>query len=477
MTDIPNIEEVIELLGIEKSPKAKPGASSYMVRCPFCGNGGSNDYHMSINTKLNAYHCFKCGGGEKGTGTLDLYARVRFGERHTKGPSGNGKKLLNSLMNELGSSAARQYRSSVYRAAPVEPPAPSVRAALDVKLDAAFSAMLALPCLKLSAQHRENLRRRGMDDTSIDRNGYATMPHNASWAKAFPAISELYDRERLGEEKDKFGKLQNTPRNYILAGLYLAEQLISKGIKLKGVPGAFLLKGHWCMMYTPGMLIPTRNIKGEIVALQTRTDRGNLRYLTYSASGLPYAVSSNISRTHFPLGNAAPKEASEVLITEGPLKADIAVSLYEVPVFFIAIHGVSNTKELNTIFRSLAMDGVPCVNNALDMDKILNTNVRKQSRDICRKARNAGLQMVQKVWDRDYAHQKLAEVKAVCDKNGIPVIPCSEPFVQLSQMADSLANANIPFCRVMREGKWETDYWRPETKGIDDYLLYLKKIG
>lgn len=476
---IPSIDTVVELLGLERSPKYRAGDMTYMVKCPFCSDPQERKFHMKIDVRQGVYHCYTCGNGQKGTGTLDLYGRVRLGKPHIKGPGGNGGELLSALLRDLGVSENGQGRNAAMRrsARPVPPPVPEAMVASDRALDRAYSFILNFPVFCLSARHRANLIKRGLDDEAIQRNGYATMPSNLSWTRSptYAMYGAIYDREKLDEEKRKHQRTRDLPKERLVAGLIIAAEAQKQGITLKGIPGMFMLGRRWCCTYNAGMLIPTRNRKGQVVALQTRTDGGGVRYLTLSASGLPYGVSRDISRTHFPLENAkSPKEAKEVLCTEGPLKADIVAHLYDAPVFVMAVHGVSNTKELGGIFRGLLVEGVTRIGNAFDMDKLCNVNVRDGSRSLNQLARSAGLVMYQKCWDAACAQRKWNELADLCRKAHLTVdLRSKSIYVQIARMADALHEAKIPFCRA--KGGKEKDYWSDETKGLDDFLLYRRR--
>lgn len=474
MKDLPNIDEVVDLLGLQRRPGTAIDASTYSVKCPFCKD---RHYHMHIDTVKGAYYCFRCCGGEKGLGVLDLYGKVRFGTPHQKGPGGNGLKLLTALRDELGK------LDLAYQAAPIRSRAqarekagrvPSVPIASDDALDKAYSAILSFPEFRLSLAHRQALRARGLDDDSITRNGYATMPEDFGWIEHYLWAWDIYDKEDLETERQKFPKLRNSPKSAIVAGLIVAAYVAAEGIDLKGVPGAFSLKGYWCFMYGAGMLIPTRNRQGRIVALQTRKDKGKLRYLTVSASGLPYAVSEGISRTHFPLSNVSPAEAKEVLITEGPLKADVAACLYGQPVLIFALHGVGNTRQVFEICRWLVSQGVDKIGNAFDMDKLCNPNVRKASRKLRKILSDCHMSMYQKCWDEDHAVQKEKELELLCAQYGlVSVDKTGNRFVRISLMAEALDGLGVEIWASDKEGGVE--YWAKETKGIDDYLLQCKK--
>lgn len=474
---IPSIDEVVDILGLQRSPKYQPGAPTYMVKCPFCGEF-ENKYHMKIDVAHGVYHCYSCGNGQKGTGTLDLYARMRMGTTHRKGSGGNGKEILQALLRDMG----RDYdaQSQVVKRKknrPKPPRIPEASVASDVNLARAYDFILTFPAFKLQQKHRDKLIKRGLDDAAIDRNGYATVPNSFGWLKDYPVYKSIFRQENLAKEARKYYKTKKLSAEMLVAGLVVAAEMEKQGISPKGVPGSFKLGSRWCFILRDGMLIPTRNRKGQAVAIQTRTDKGNVRYLTMSASGLPYAVSKDISRTHFPLANASVGAAREILVTEGPLKADVIAHLYGAPVYLMAIHGVGNTRELPGIFRGLALAGKTRVGNAFDMDKLCNTHVRANSRVLNQIARDAGLSIYQKCWDLDYLPVKYNELRALCIKESVAAdLSTPNMLVQVAKMADALYEAQVKFCRKTGpDGKEQTDYWRDETKGLDDYLLFIRQ--
>lgn len=476
--EVPSIVEVVQLLGLRVDPRSNINAESFNVRCPFCGD---KKYHMNINAKKGCYSCVKCCSGERGLGTLDLYGKVRFGTPHRKGSGGNGKELLISLLKELGrlDDDGRQKPVDTSRYQRQVPQAQEIPVASNKKLSAAYQFIFSYPAFRLSQQHRANLIRRGFDNETIDRNGYATMPENLDWLKdaKYKKYFQWFAEESLATVAAEHQRIRKHSREELVAGLALADEMRAAGIDLKGVPGAFMLGKHWCIYYQKGMLIPTRDRAGGIVGVQIRMDSGRLRYMTLSSKGLPKGPTANISKTHFPLGNAKPGPGVEALITEGPLKADLAVYLYGKPVFFMAVQGVNNTKELNGILRSLKLAGVVAVGSAFDMDKICNQNVRSSSKALASLVRNAGLQFSQKCWDVDCCMTKIQELEALCIQHGVKLTKGSDnPFFHLAYLADALYAAHIPYCvKAGKDGEEENDYWRDETKGIDDYLLYRRK--
>jgi hypothetical protein len=178
---------------------------------------------------------------------------------------------------------------------PAQPPGPGTpRAAAEV-LHRAYSALLAR--LQLSASHRQALRGRGLSDAEIDRRGYRTLP--------------VQGRARLAGE--------------------LREQ---QGDGLLSVPGFVVKQGESGRPYVTiagaaGLLVPVRDTAGNVVALLVRRDdatRGpRYSYLSSAKCSGPGPGTP----AHVPLGVTAPCPVCR--LTEGALKADVAMALSGLP--------------------------------------------------------------------------------------------------------------------------------------------------
>lgn len=158
------------------------------------------------------------------------------------------------------------------------------RASLDV-LDETYRALLAM--LSLVENHREGLRRRGLDDAAIARGGYRTLAGGG--------------RTALG-------------------------RALSERTVVEGVPGLYVARTSWVLGGASGLLVPLRDLQGRIVALKIRRDDPNAdpRYLYLSSTrhGGPSAVHA----LHVPV-DAAQRAPALLRITEGELKADVATHL------------------------------------------------------------------------------------------------------------------------------------------------------
>lgn len=472
-----DIREVVELLGLKVDPKSSLESGTFNVQCPFCQD---RKYHMNINAAKNAYSCVLC-SKDKGQGALDLYARVVHGTRCVKGV--NSKELYHELCEALHHGDVVQAQKPARRHYTTSQ---AIKRASDEVVGSTYEKLLEFRPFALSLQHRENLHKRGFTDEAIIRNQYRSIVRDFEWLKKYPSSRKLY--HQVESLVKNVNDLQKKSEDEIVAGLALSSYLLSCGCTLKGVPGFYKLGDFWCFNIVEGMIIPTRNIDGRVVALQVRRDKPSywdqkckgrkfLRYLTISSKGLPEGVTEGISRAHFPLNNPPLTKETSVCITEGPLKADAAIELAEESnVFFVALHGTMNTKELPGFFKRIRSIGISRIENVFDMDKTTNPNVANAGKSIWKKAKDAGLSVAVRCWDEEYARVKCRELSILCAENDLFVPTALNVFVDIAAMARALEAAGIQHSvRLLPDGTEEKHYWRNETKGIDDFLLLKKK--
>jgi hypothetical protein len=193
-------------------------------------------------------------------------------------------------------------------------------------LHAVYSALLAR--LLLSAQHRADLRRRGLADVEIDRRGYSTLPKQGR----APLARVL--RERFGNSV-----LLRVP------GFITRERDGGRYLTLAGAVG---------------LLIPVRDVAGRIVALKIRRDESDGgRYSFYSSA--THGGPGSGAPVHVPTGMQTSAEI--VRLTEGELKADVAFVLTGLPT--ISMPGVSSWRACLPVLKTL---GCKIVRLALDGD-------------------------------------------------------------------------------------------------------------
>lgn len=175
----------------------------------------------------------------------------------------------------------------------------------DERLHRVYHFLLTEGCL-LKPEHGDHLLdKRGLSDTTVAANLYASCPSGNAW------------RVICAELRAQFGE------------------------KLHGVPGFYRdLKGGWQFVPCDGFFIPVRDVRGRIVGLQVRRDRDlKPKYLWFSTrpDKFPCGASSG-APVHYAKPDLARRSGS-ALLTEGALKADIISESEDVAV--IAVAGVT----------------------------------------------------------------------------------------------------------------------------------------
>jgi hypothetical protein len=213
--------------------------------------------------------------------------------------------------------------------------------------------------LALNEQHRVALRARGLSEGEIERNGYASAP--------------------TPEEGDR-----------------IACELSVYG--LEGVPGFFMQGGEWHVRdFGSGILVPVRDEHLRVVGCQIRRDDvadGQPKYIWFSSNNYPHGTSSG-SPVHYARPHLL-HDASEVMLTEGALKADITALFLNAPV--IAAAGVHNFKpefpaDLKAKFPKLKTCLV-----AFDSDWRIKPQVKAALEKLMRGLSGAGFRVKVRTW-------------------------------------------------------------------------------
>jgi|GEM_PF-1195647 len=212
----------------------------------------------------------------------------------------------------------------------------------------------------LSDDHRGALIGRGLTAEQIARHGYGSLP--GDWdgrrAVARAVIAACGD--------DAYG---NVP------GLFRDGQ----GPMIAGVTG---------------VLIPSRDLAGDLQGLRLRPDDpgdgGKYRWVSSptmsggAGSGAP---------THVALPATPPATITRVLVTEGELKANIAADRLGIPV--VAMAGATITRDVLALVLAL---GATSVVLALDADRLTNEHVGRADRRLGDELAAAGLTVFRATW-------------------------------------------------------------------------------
>lgn len=318
-------------------PQPPAGRISCYVRCPCCD--GERDRHLNINFKKEVFRCAKCGVSG---GIFDLYALFTGTDRD---------RVWSELAERLRlGGQVRVHRESFQQ--PVETPIADISTR-----HRTYSTLLSM--LGLANAHRENLHNRGLSDRDIAKLGYKSMP------------------------------LANNSE--------LVHRVLETGADPQGVPGFFRTKaGWWSFVHQrSGILIPVRDMQGRIQGLQLRLDNTENRKFRWISSVELTGGCGSPAWTHL-----AGKPGKMVVLTEGPMKADVIHALSGLTV--LAVPGVNALQWLEEALGELQKQGVREIKTAFDMDYITNCYVQSAYEKLMALLGRMGFRYGTYVWDPRY---------------------------------------------------------------------------
>jgi AAA domain/Domain of unknown function (DUF3854) len=142
-----------------------------------------------------------------------------------------------------------------------------------------------------------------------------------------------------------------------------------------------------------GLMIPVRNEKGQIIAIQLRTEDEDGKYKWFSAS-----ENSVGSPVHVPLACQG-RSMDTIRITEGPLKADLTCELSTMPIPTIGIASVSTWKSVLPVLYTLLPKRILL---AWDSDWRTKPQVKLSLNECFRQLQEEGFEVDVEVWDEKY---------------------------------------------------------------------------
>lgn len=323
--------DVIPLLGLPTPPAGK---NSFNLPCPCCEDKPKGR-HLNINLRKDVFRCPRCGFSG---GVLDLYAF------YAKIPR---EKALEELLDRKG--------QTLYPRQPLPEVEENPLTGIEER-HATYTALLQ--SLTLASDHRENLLSRGLSPEEIHRLGYKTTP--------------------------------------VLGFASLAKRLREKGLYLAGVPGFYKSQSQWTLKIPGrGILIPVRDVQGQIQGLQVRLDNVERRKFRWvSSAGLEEGCGAK-TWVHL-AGEPRPL----VLLTEGPMKADVIHFLTGQTV--LAVAGVNSLSQLQPILKELRAAGMEKIMTAFDMDYLTNPHVRAGQENLSALLAELGIPHGTYLWDPRY---------------------------------------------------------------------------
>ncbi len=226
-----------------------------------------------------------------------------------------------------------------------------------------------LSMLNLCPTHRESLKARGLGDEQIDWLGYRTTP-------------------------------------VVRTGKIVAE-LLERGCRLDGVPGFYCDResGRWMLdIRGSGIMLPDRNVYGQIEAIQVRLDQAHRSKFCNLTSSEKYYGTQSRCCAHF-IGIREDDPDETVCLTEGVMKSDIAYWLAHergYPHGFVGVTGVSNKAQLAAAYSVLYGLGKRRILLMYDSDYQTNDAVRQMRDHALASGAESGFEMVPVSWNPQY---------------------------------------------------------------------------
>jgi hypothetical protein len=305
---------------------------------PFSGGTGRGNWIRATPRR----RCPVCGGDSwcslARNGTVAMCMRVAAGREHR---------------NRIGESywIHSLDGSSTFEAPPALPSETRERCS-DDECDRFYRLLLAK--LRLDDNDRKALRRRGLDDTDIERGLYRTLP--------------------------------------VVGRQSIARELISAGADTS-LPGLVVKNNVPTLAGMAGLVIPVFDAQERIVALRIRPTSGESKYQWLSGASNGGAGSG--VHVHIPPINTL--DTSTVRVTEGELKATIATKLTNV--LTISIPGVSMW---NLALAPLQALGASRVLVAYDADARTKPEVARALRGFLAELQRRGIEHAVETWDQKY---------------------------------------------------------------------------
>lgn len=224
-----------------------------------------------------------------------------------------------------------------------------------------------------------------------------------------PAHREhLRAKRGLTDEQIQGFGFKSTPPAYQCRTV--AAQLLKQGCTVEGIPGFYLDGGgRWRAKFyqrTSGIVIPLWGVDGLLQGLQIRLDHPIKKVGDPpEKSGIKYLPFTSTGKpmgvtSGNPIHFVGDPSSRVVYVTEGALKADIAHALTGRT--FAATVGVNNTKGLDELFAFLRRNGTEEIVEAEDMDKFCNPNVSRGASKVHELALKNGLKCRRLVWNPNY---------------------------------------------------------------------------
>lgn len=300
------------------------------ITCPVCGR--THHYHCSVTEDGGLALC-----------------KYKLSERQAK--DGRFIHILNPDVRKL------------IQATPAIKSNSEVKLADADRLHEVYSTLLTH--LRLSPIHGDGLlNERGLSDTTIAYNLYASVPDEAKGNRIARAMAKL-------------------------------------GFDLRGVAGFYKRAGDWRLNTSvKGYYVPYRDEWGRIVGLQIRRD-GNAqpKYLWLTSVDRPEGASSG-SPLHFVKPDLA-NASGEIIVTEGALKADRISEFSDSATVALAGVNAMNPDRFTQIIRR-ALPNLKKLFIAFDIDWQDKSEVKNALLRLGRSLTAGAFNVIVREWDANY---------------------------------------------------------------------------
>ena len=317
------------------------GRDEVTVFCPNCDRDATRGSrkHLCISLRNGVYNCPRCGihGG-----VLDLYGLFRGCDRKT------ALRELIAWRNGGGTVQTvkeQEVQKTECDLAPID------------ERTSAYIRLLGFAGLR--DEHRENLAKRGIPENAMFR--YASTP------------------------------LPGTE-------IEICRNIMADGTRLEGVPGFFKLRsGDWTIVRQKnGIMIPVTDEMANVEGIQVRLDDVTERkYRWLSSSGYDYGTGAKAAC------HIAGEPERSMLLTEGPLKADIIYGLSGRSVIAVpGVNALSNLEEcIDRLRQSVDLTEIWI---CYDMDMYENPHVRQANARLYEMLTAKGITARNYKWDTRY---------------------------------------------------------------------------
>ena len=331
------IEWVADRCGL-LSGKVEVRGAEINVQCP-TPDCKDTKMHFAINTVQDTWVCPRCG---KGGGMLDLYLLMNYGSSYKDA----ARDLYRAWKGEEVIPAKK--RKNMKYTADAETVAASVEAPIENR----------------SLLYNYIISQLSIDPIDLHNDKYDLSDPNCRETKG------LLDRGFTLEQIIACGyKTMRSSVGGKKVNMRVPDELV---LSSKDVSGFFTYAGkRWANTYDEGLLVPCRDLFGNIGAMQLRGRSKDRRFGYFTSGPSKFGrteCTKAISTVHH-VGIDPDNVPKKIYFTEGPMKADLAHFLSADKKPFIAIPGVSNRRGLLEALTLLKERGCETIAMTFDNDQ------------------------------------------------------------------------------------------------------------